>query len=203
MDPILALLGVQNEAEATKAIETFNAWLSGIKEATGCQTLTEAKARVGALAATVASLATITGKQDADEAIGVVRAWQEGAARIPEFEAQIAKEAEKAEFNAAIANANGAKKLTPAIEERVRASYDAGDITLKGAVSMLEALPVISALEPKIPQSSANRATAPTQLKHDGKSFAEMSGMERHALKNANPELYDTMRSEAEAAGLI
>lgn len=149
------------------------------------------------------SVEAAAGKQGG-EALGFVRAALESHTELPKAQAKIAdleKTAQSHEIDKAFAKAKEENRLTPALEEKVRASFAAGDITLSGARTWLENSPVVAALaatkQPKVEQAPANVAGAP-ELTHNGKAWAQLNGAERAALKRELPETYNAMRDAAQ-----
>lgn len=160
-----------------------------------------------------------TGKTG-DEAQGILLAFKASHEKLPGVEAklvdaqaridQLEGAAEAQQLDAAIAQANAEKKLTPALEKDIRDQVASGDLTIKGAQFALKALQPIAALQqkqPAGPQGAAkpgeqpaaalsgegvNAAGVPT---FNGKTFAEMSGPERVELHRADGALFARMQA--------
>jgi ATP-dependent Clp endopeptidase proteolytic subunit ClpP len=166
-------------------------------QATGASNLAEAAARLGLLA----KLETLASKKG-DELHGVVLAWKGSHDKLPSVEAELKTVKDTVatqELDAAIAKAVADKKLTKAEEDTLRAQVASGDLTIKGAKAMLETKATNAVLDNanKPPAAGASAAAAGAQgaeLKHNGKTFAELKPVERASLHKENPELYAQMR---------
>lgn len=158
--------------------------------------------------AQLSALLALTGK-DAEESVGVVLAWKSDSAKLPakdtelaDANAKILKLEQKAELDTAITLAKAANKLTPAEEKSLRDMFEAGDITLKGIKSNLEAKAAHPALENAREQKTAPEAkegttTTTAALTHDGKTWAQLTGPQKVALKKSDIEHYNAMRTQA------
>lgn len=212
LEQLLAMLGVKTFAEAAASITNFNAFLEAACTAAGTKDTAAALAAVQARASFGAALQTACGGKTGDEAIGLVRAalashaeLPKAQARVVELEGQVAENAKKEEqhtLEALITTAKAAKKCTPAMEKSVREAFEKKEVTLAGAKAWLENAPAVPALvdnKTEAPPPAAGAANSGEPLKHNGKTWAEMTGPERVALKRSQPDLYTAMRK---AAGL-
>jgi ATP-dependent protease ClpP protease subunit len=155
----------------------------------------------GALAlakAQLSKLEALTGKTG-DEAVGVAYAWKQSHEELPAVSTELARLKEErlaVELDTAIATAKAESRHTPAREDKVRKLLADKDVSIVGATSMVAEWGVVKALAAaKDGAESAGNSTATTsQLKHAGKTFAEMSGKERAALKREDPAAYAAMR---------
>jgi hypothetical protein len=200
LQQLLALMSANSFAEAVAVLTSVNAIIDSESAALGTRgpaaTLTALKSR-GAL---LSAIEKATGKTG-DDAVGAVRAALTSHEELPKLQKRVAdleKSGQTHALDAAFAKADADKKLSPAIKLSVQAAFDAGDVTLKGAESWLENLLPISALAAKPKQESAPKgAPAGEVLKHNGKTFVEMSGPERADLHKADKDMYEAMRSSA------
>ena len=149
-------------------------------EAEALQALTRMK---GALEEVVA----LTGKEDAAEALGVVRAWKEAAEKVEALSKRVAEleaEREAREREALIQAGLKEGKLTKALAEKW-----AKDVDLKTLKAYLEAAPRIVRL---------GEEKEPASPKTAGKKWEEMTPMEKHKLYLENPELYQALKTDFE-----
>jgi ATP-dependent protease ClpP protease subunit len=165
--------------------------------ALGCQDQTSAIRLHGELM----KLVTETGKASPEEARGVVLAWKESHAELPRLKAELEslRAAEgKRSLESAIGEAKAAKRLTPALEAKVREQVESGDLSLKGAEAMLSALPVIPALAAHDGQAAAqNRGTGnDASLQWKGKTYDQLSYSEKAELKREDVALYISMKGD-------
>jgi ATP-dependent protease ClpP protease subunit len=165
----------------------------------GVGTAAEAVARQGMLG----RIETITGKSG-EEAIGVLMAWKGSHDQVATLQAKVAeltKATEAAELDKEIADAKAANKLTPAMEATLRSNVATGELTLKGAKAQLATMATNVAMA----NGSDGKPPAPSggagELKHNGKTYAELKPQQRADLKKANPELYEAMKKDHEAKG--
>jgi triosephosphate isomerase len=72
-------------------------------------------------------------------------------------------------------------------------------------VAAWETVAAIAAGKDGASAATAGTGTGSTaeQLKHNGKTYAEMNGAERHKLHAENEELFNAMRKQAVDAGLV
>lgn len=163
----------------------------------------------------VARLATVLGNTG-DEAYGVLLAWKESheklpaaLARVTQLEGELEGKANAAELDQAIAAAKADHKLTPAEEIALRAQVDAKEITVKGAKAMLAAKTPIPAFangnrQPAIVDPAAgSKPGQEVEMKFNGKTYAEMNGVERQQLHVHDKELFTQMREQAHRLGKI
>ena len=174
---LLAALGLDSQAELTSKILLLN------------------------------KIEAITGKAG-DAAYGVLLAWQETAANSAKTVAELAAlkaEKEGDDIEKAFADAKAAKKVYPNLEAQLRKQYEEKNITAEGLKSTLEALAPNHALaaDPKAAAAGNGGNSGSEQLRYQGKTYAEMSGVERDRLHKADVELFATMRKQALEAGLI
>jgi len=203
-----ASLGVASTAEALAAINRFNAFLNNAKVATGKTGTPEVFEALNSAITFAKSIEAATQKSG-DDAVGLVRAAMSSHAALPAVQAKVAEleaEIETHELDSAIAKAKADKKWTPALEAKVREEFTAKNVTLAGAKSWLENATVVPGTNSNpspAPANAAAGAASGEPIKHNGKTFAELSGTERVALKKSSPELYADMRKQAADAGRI
>jgi len=174
---LLAALGLDSQAELTSKILLLN------------------------------KIEAITGKTG-DAAYGVLLAWQETNANAAKTVAELAAlkaEKEGDDIEKAFAEAKAAKKVYPNLEAQLRKQYEEKNITAEGLKSTLEALAPNHALaaDPKAAAAGNGGNSGSEQLRYQGKTYAEMSGIERDRLHKADVELFATMRKQSLEAGLI
>lgn len=200
---LLGMLGVTSFAEATTAIANMNAALEQAQAALGTKGTVATMSALVARSARLSALEKAAGKEG-EEADGLLRAALVSHAELPKVQSRVA-ELEKVEqtskLAALFADAEKAGKLTPAIKQSVQASFDAGEITLKGAESWLSNLVPVAALANQganAPKPAAPTASGGAPLMHEGKTYDQLAPLERVALKKSNPELFNAMRASAQ-----
>lgn len=123
---VLAMLGVQSEAEANAAIGRFNMMVEGVMEATGARTASEAVQRFKTLGATMRAVEKAVGAEGGD-AVAKVEAALAQASRATELEAQMASSAKAAEKKSAdeqIGAAISEGRLPPAMRAKAESLYN-------------------------------------------------------------------------------
>lgn len=154
-------------------------------------------------AARLDELEGLTGKTG-PEALGTVKAWQASAEQAEQLKAEkdaLELEGQKRDFASALADGKkaGACKLTPATEKHFQDKFDAAEnkagqiVELK---SFLAVAPVVLPTAAQKPQENVGDAAS----KHNGKSFDEMTPIERHRLHSESPEIYAEMRAQSRIA---
>lgn len=201
LEQLLALLGVNTYAEGAAAITVFNSFLTEAQSTTGKSKSTEVLAELSARASRspfALAVEKACGKQG-DEAIGLIHAALASHAELPNVQAECAKlrkEGDANALNGLIAKAKDEKRLTPAMETKVREMLAAGDLTLKGAESLLGNLTPVAALAAPI-AAPAPANTAPATLTWNDKTFADLKPAQRAQLKREDPQLYEAMRASS------
>lgn len=151
----------------------------------------DAIAEVGRLKQLERDVLGTTGAKSGAEAVGVIQAGKAALARVGELEAQVAehaKAAEKAERSQLIAKARADKKLAPALVGW------AESCELASLKAFLEAAPAIPQLADVHEQPKSQNTVDSTFL---GKSWHELTPMQKHQLHQENHALYVAMRDAA------
>lgn len=201
LQQLLAALGVQTFAEGLVAISNGDRLFAALKKESGKDSVAEAVTELCARAARAPFASAVekaTGKQG-DEAIGLIVAALASHAALPEAREQLAnlqKTTDTQSFESLVTKAKAENKLTKAQEDAYRASFAAGELTLKQVEFVFANLTVIAALESK-DHAAPSGITPSADLKHNGKTFAEMKPRERADLKAEHPDLYEAMRKGA------
>jgi hypothetical protein len=199
LQELLALMGAATFADGVAVVTQLNT-LTGVSGvALGTKGAAATLVALDSCRVRLAAIEKAVGSSG-DECVGAVRAALTSHAELPKAQARVAeleKSSETHALSALFAKASDEKKLTPAIRESVQAAFDAGDVTLKGAEAWLSKLLPVSALATEPKHEGAPAGNAGATLKHNGKTYAEMSGIERANLKKTNPELFKAMRSPA------
>lgn len=190
-DQLRALVARSQETPMSKpSILTLAALVPALALAASA-TEEDVLAEAGRLKALERDLLGATGAKSGAEALGVVQAGKAALARVGELEAEVAKAAEAAEARDRadlIEKGRAAKKLAPSLLDWAKACP-------------LDALRSFLENAPAIPQLAAAPASEPghtaATLTHDGKSWGELSPSEKHALYEANHDLYVAMRDAA------
>lgn len=203
LNQLYALLGVATFAAASAAITNFNAFLTDAKTLTDESNTDKALASCKDACSFRGRIEKATAKAG-DEAHGLVLAALESHKELPGLRAQVAELQAKTtqqELDTMLAKAIDEKKLTPAQEQNYRDQVASGDLSLKGCKSVLDSLHPIPALQ-NVQPPAASPDTGAVQssnepLKHNGKTFNDMTGTERAALKKSDPDTYNAMRTQA------
>lgn len=184
-----SLLTALNAADETSALLAINKTKSA---------LAEYEALAGATGAT---------------ALGTLRGWKEKAEQYDavQVEAKTLKAASaKRDFEALIKTGKDAGKLSLAMatfyEAKFTKAAEASTETeavedLKGFLAVAgRVIPDTSHIKaPAVNATSLNG----TVIRHEGKTFVEMSGKEKASLIQTNPDLFESMREDAKARGQI
>jgi len=163
---------------------------------------TEALAKLTRLAADVGELCKLTGKDNPSEALGVATAWKSHAEQLPAAQKQVAdlqSAARKAEVTAILDGAP--TKVTEAMKPSLLAArpFDKDD-DVAWLKAHVEALPTIAALDkankpnpPATNETGANTAA----LTHNGKTYEQLSHMEKDALYRSDKATFDALRADS------
>ena len=134
-------------------------------------------------------LLAATGKTSVGEALGAVTAALEGVKTVSAELASLKAAAESREKEDLIRAGEVAKKITPAKAIQLR---DKPIDFVRGYIEMQEPIPALA-------ENHEEPAHSTSELKHDGRTWSELSFDARHALHNSNPDLYAAMRDAAGA----
>lgn len=202
LQQLLALMSAGSYAEGVATLTAINTTITSAQAALGTR---DAAATLSALSTRHATLAAIEKAVgcNGDEAVGAIRAALSAQAALPAAQEELAKlkkDGESATLEVAIRKATDEKRCSPAIADEVRAAMKSGEVTLKGAERWVANLPKLPGLSAATKQEAAPAPGSNTQaepVKHDGKTYAEMNGTERVALKKSDPEKFNAMRASA------
>jgi ATP-dependent Clp endopeptidase proteolytic subunit ClpP len=184
---IATVLGFAAEAAASADEQSIIASIKKLKTS----------ARVGG---EIEALVGVTG----DAAIGAVRALKETQVQFQELGAEVSKlkvSNARRDFETARDQGLKDKKLTPAVAKMYSDRFDKAVAEGADGASVVADLQGFLAVAPRINSAAVPPANGGGDaLQYNGKSWAQLEPMEKHRLKAENPELYDLMRREAEAA---
>jgi ATP-dependent Clp endopeptidase proteolytic subunit ClpP len=178
----------EDENQETEMADEQKSMLAAL----GVASVAEAAARL-ALLTRIEALAGKSG----DEAFGALAAMAEAHKQMPTLQGELAelrREIGAGKLEALISKGKAENKVTPAIEKSIRDQLAGGDLTLKGAEAMLATLTPIAALLPahaEAPRAGSNAGAVPT---HEGKTYEQLTYVERAELNKKHPELYAEMR---------
>lgn len=157
-------------------------------------------ARIGQLQTRAAAYLELTGADNHEAAYGVVNGWKGAAARLPGVESELATvkgDQEKTKFEALVTQGLSDGKLTPAMVEGFRGSPVLGtSAALEGFLAVAPKVVNANVATPPAPDGGTPPA-AGAELKHNGKTWAQMSGDEKHNLWVSDKALYTQMRDAA------
>lgn len=180
-----------SEGDMTMA-KTLKATLGVAETAKDSETLAAAE-RLAGIEQTIVKL---TGKVDHDEALGVVQAWKTDAGKVAQLAARVAElegEKQTAEVEKLIADAKGAKKLTPAIEREVR---EVAKLSIPRAVALVATLQPIANIATNYSDVRQDAAASSPAVTVDGKSWETMPLMALHRIKREDPSMYESLRAD-------
>lgn len=129
----------------------------------------------------------LTGKDQVPEALGVLEGWKKKAEQYPVLEAELAKltaQARESEVTALVEQGKREGKLTPAMEPWAR---ELGKTELARLKAFLEVAPKV------IPGAAGEKNEPPGA---GGKTWEELSAMEKHNLHQQNRALYDALKAD-------
>lgn len=148
-------------------------------------------------------LRTLTGKQSHDEMLGAVRGLIETAQQLPKLQATLAEldaklqDSERAQLIAADRSDPKGRKLTPALEQHfaVRSAAE-----LKAYLEVAPHQVVVNAGSDGRQPGVSNNAPPPAAavVSPDGKTWEQMSAVEKHNLHVEHPEIYSAVRADFE-----
>lgn len=146
-------------------------------------------------------IVAITGAQSSSAALGAVRALKEGADSAAKLKADLDKvtaERDQQNFETLVQRGEAPPvKLTPATTKLYRDRFTAATAAGRGAdvvaelKGFLDVAPTIIGAPREQPTGSTGDAGA--ALAWNGKTYADLTGPQRHALWQQNPELWKAM----------
>lgn len=159
--------------------------------------------------AVVIELCEMTGKPSGTEALGVARAYAQSRERVSELEKQLAESSSQLEaqeraniFGADDADPKG-RKFTPAMRDFWK-DKPVAMLRAFAASAPYVATNVQTLKQPHGPAPAQDgNPPAPTAASGGGKTYAQMTFIERHQLKRSDPERFRALKQEAEQAGEI
>lgn len=143
---------------------------------------------------------------EGQDALGTITAWRDAAARVEALSARVAElEAATAqrELGELLDAAEADGKLTPAQRETLVQAFtsDAGAVNLQALRAYVEASPRIltpsGAREPTPKDGAGAQAGRPDTT---GKTWSQLSNVERHNLRVTDPEEFERLYQEHQAA---
>jgi phage I-like protein len=188
--------GANGRSDAQKRSIMDKAFLAALGLAEGAPD-TEALAKVTTVQAHLGKVCQLTGKADPAEALGVITSWKEASDKLPGVQEQLATEKKTAERNGIVAMLNKAaaeKRLTPDEHKTFLADYDAGDLSaawLNGRVPSKPVNQVLAGAANNDAAVSSDPASAAVQ----GKTWEQLSSMEKHDLYNSNRPAYEALKA--------
>lgn len=191
-DQLRALVARSQEKPTMPTILTLAALVPVLTLAASA-TEEDAIAEIGRLKQLERDVLGTTGAKSGAEAVGVIQAGKAALGRVADLEAQVAehaKAAEKAERATIIAKARSEKKLAPSLLAW------AESCPLESLKAFVDAAPAIPQLADTHEQPEVRSATNSTFL---GKSWSELTPMQKHQLHQENHALYVAMRDAARA----
>lgn len=160
---------------------------------------TEALAKLTRLTANMGELCKLTGKDTADEALGVVGGWKSHAEQLPVAQAKIAELANagrKAEVEKILDGAT--TKVTPAMKPSLLSArpFDR-DEDVAWLKAHVEALPTITQLSgAPAAKPDTNISSDPAAAAIAGRKWEELSALEKHNLYFSNKATYDALKAD-------
>jgi ATP-dependent Clp protease, protease subunit len=141
-----------------------------------------------------------------DAALGAVRALKEAKERgedlaleVGKVKATLARQSFEAARDAGLKD----RKLTPAVAKMYSDRFEATLASGEDGSNIVADLQGFLAVAPRVVSAPiagpGGVITDPKSLQHNGKTFAELTPIERHNLKSSDPELYALMRKDWEA----
>jgi len=170
-------------------------------------------AAVGRLRDLERKAVSVTGAGSTEEANGALDALKAKADKADVMEPELAKiraDRDKQNFETLITQGQSPPvKLTPAMAKLYRDQFDAAVAEgkgereverLRGFLSIAPPIPAFqSAVQPRAGAHSSAAGDAP--LLHEGKSYEQLTYLERGRLKNDQPELHSMMKQDWENRG--
>ncbi len=143
---------------------------------------------------TISELHRLTDEDGDESALGVIQGWQASHGQLDELKAERKAEkleAETKEHGELITKGQESKQITAATLEYWKAQPLAA---LKGFVKVASPVVAVGEVAPPAPGESVDAASDAPLYK--GKTYAKMSGPERVALHNEDPDLFKEMSAE-------
>lgn len=145
------------------------------------------------------ALVKATGAKDPVSALDRIGEMNRDVAELAKVkaEADAAREKAKAmEVDALVASAKSANKLTPKLEEQVRALAKG---SIDSARALVDALQPIAALAKASQEPEGENTTL--AMKYEGKTYEQMTYDEKANLEASQPEVFDRMRADWKRRG--
>jgi ATP-dependent Clp protease, protease subunit len=151
----------------------------------------------------------LTGVQITAEALGALRGIKAQADRAKALETELVTvktERDKQNFDTLVVNGKAERKLTPALITMYEVEFAEANAKGQGSEVVARLRGHIQAMAPIVPSrdvrppAPGNGPSRGAELKWNGKTFDELTPVERHDLKNEAPETYDLMRRDWQAS---
>jgi hypothetical protein len=228
---IFTALGAKNEAEALQTIAAANNFLDRVKAAVGKDDLALCLSEIqsfATLAPLASRILNETGTKSNDEALGTVQAWKASHGKLPGVSKELADTQASAAATAldkllddgrsGVMFEDNKPRLTKAMADELRGRVEAynkaksenrapteEEWSLSQARAYVKALPpqaqLAANVTPSTPKPTAANGGTGSALAHNGKSYEQMTNIERHNLANENEDLFKSMRSDWEKRG--
>jgi phage I-like protein len=133
----------------------------------------------------------LTGQTTRDEALGVLAAWKSAHEKVAQLQAEVAaanKRAEDTERAELVAKLRAEKKITPA---QIEAFAGESLAFLKKFAASAPVIPQLAAAPAQEPKGSVGEP-----MKHNGKTYAELSFVEKHNLHATEPDLFRALKND-------
>lgn len=159
----------------------------------------EITARVQTLTGLENKLRDATGKADMGAAFAVIDGWRDGAAKLTEAQSELAKvrdREEKAAYEGLVRQGEDNAQITPGNRAGVLAKFTTSE-TLAAYLSVApRALPAAANAGEK---PAGKPPETPVEGTYKGKAWDKLTHSERAELYQADRDLYNSMRSAAQA----
>lgn len=156
-------------------------------------------------------IVAMLGLQSSAEALGAMRGIKAKADRCDAVELEIAKlrgERDAQNFEVQLSRGMSERKLSAATAQLYRDEFAGALEQGRGAdvvarlKGFVDVAPTLHAERAKQPASSPTTPATGPALVWNGKTYRDLTGTERNALKAESPELYNLMRDEWRASGM-
>ena len=162
----------------------------------------EISGRAQALTANENKLREITGKATLAEQTALIDGWREGAAKLAETQGELAKvrdREEKAAYSALVVQGEGTAQITPGNRAKVIERFPTSAALSAYLETAPAALPGRATAGDTPAGELKDKPAASATPTWNGKAWADLKPSEQAALYQADRDLYDSMRSAAQA----
>jgi len=187
MKTLLSKLSLPETATEAEAVTSLSALVSAHEAQTAAHT------------EQLSTLLSATGEESVEAAVGAIAAGKAAVGQVAELSAKlegIEKARETDERAGIVTQLKADKKLTPAQEKDLVPA-----LSLDGLKAFAKSAPVVIGKSANEEPSGDGKVGSAARLSHEGKTYEQLSGTEKAALRDSDRPAFDSLRNDWINAG--